>query len=220
MLRKIILAVENRLWERWLGVDTRAHPTHRHGTTEHQYYATLPYRALFHILRSARIGRSDVFVDIGCGRGRVLRCAARTRIAGVIGIEDIRELCEDARKNLGRIRHPRVSARVIHGRAEDFDYGSGSVFFLFNPFGPATLRRVLAEIEPTIANRPIKIIYANPVYDAVLAETPWLERFLDFRPLPILEPELRVTFWRSREPTKCLWHQQPMQARQATNFRL
>lgn len=199
MFRRVILAAENRLLERWLGVNTRASARDTPGTVEHQYYATIPYRAIFRILNLAQIEPTDIFVDIGCGRGRVLSCAATMKLGGVIGIDDDAQLCADARKNLGRRDGGNVRAEVIQGRAEDFDYSAGNVFFLFNPFGPSTLNQVLARIEQTLAQRSIKIIYVNPVYDSVLATTPWLRRFLDIRPLPFLDPELRVTFWRSRQ---------------------
>ncbi len=40
------------------------------------------------------------------------------------------------------------------------------VVFLFNPFGAATMTRVVANLERTLAEhpRPIYVIYANPLH--------------------------------------------------------
>ena len=58
---------------------------------EQHYYATVPYRAIFRILTFLSLKPSDVFVDLGCGKGRVVCCAATYDIAEAIGIEYVRE---------------------------------------------------------------------------------------------------------------------------------
>jgi hypothetical protein len=198
MLRELILKADNFLWERRLGVRTRQFDSDYAGDGEREHYGTLPYRALLRILRQADLQPKDVLADIGCGKGRVLCCAAGMPIAGMIGVELDRELCGSARDNLRRIRTG-IPAQVIEGPVEEFDFRLANVFYLFNPFGAATMRNMLDRLKSTATNRPIKIIYANPIHDSVLAQCGWLERYMEFRPLPVLQPVVHVSFWRSKE---------------------
>jgi SAM-dependent methyltransferase len=201
MFRRAIVKAENYWWERRLRVDTRG--IAGAGTDEHQYYATLSYRALFRILRLADLQPDDVFVDLGCGKGRVLCCAAISNVARVIGVDDVPELCGVARRNVLAMAQPHAPVEVVQGRAEALDYRQASVLFMFNPFGPETIGQVVRKLGLSAAGRSVKLIYANPVHDDALAGTSWLERYLSVRPRRLLEPKLEVSFWRSKaEPAK------------------
>ena len=57
----------------------------------------------------------DVFVDFGCGKGRVLFLAARYRFARIIGVELSERMAEQARRNLAR--EPRVVVEVANAAA-------------------------------------------------------------------------------------------------------
>jgi precorrin-6B methylase 2 len=202
MLSRLLVKPENMFWERRLGIQTRASEAKDPGTnTEHEYYGTVSYRALFRMLEAAEMKPSDVFVDIGCGKGRALCCAALSGIAEVVGIEDVAELCQKAKQNLEQLRGRQAKVNIVQGKAQEFDYTKGSVFYLFNPFGPLTLKEVLAKIGEAVAvhRKPIKIIYANPAYESVFSETPWLERYKQMDRVTALAPELKASFWRSKE---------------------
>ena len=204
MLSRLLAKPENVFWERRLGIETRASEAKDPGTNiEHEYYATVSYRALFRMLEAAEMKPSDVFVDIGCGKGRAVCCAALGKIAQAVGIDDMAELCQKARENAEQLRGRQANVTIIQGKAQEFDYSQGSVFYLFNPFGPVTLKEVLAKIGEAVAahRKPIKIIYANPVYESVFSETPWLERYMQMDRISALTPGLKASFWRSKEST-------------------
>ena len=134
----IRVKVDNALWERRLGISTRVSPgnerdqpeLHSNGTVA---YGTVAYRAIFKILRFLSLKDTDVFVDIGCGKGRVICSVARCDVAEVIGVEYLPDLCEAARRNVRRLRRKRAPISVVNARAESFDFTRGSVFYLFNP---------------------------------------------------------------------------------------
>jgi hypothetical protein len=111
------------------------------------------------------------------------------------------ELCEKARENVKQLRGRQANVNIIQGKAQEFDYNRGSVFYLFNPFGPVTLKEVLSKIGEAVARhrKPIKIIYVNPVYESVLSEVPWLERYIQMDRITALTPGLKASFWRPRE---------------------
>jgi len=202
-LLQTALKIENVLYEYRLGISTRglyAYTSRDWSHEEHIYYGTSPFRGIFQILDSLALKQSDVIVDLGCGKGRVLCCAALYDVERVFGIEDTDELCRVARSNLRRLRQRRSPAMVIHGKAEDFDYTQGTVFYMFHPFGPNTLRAVVSHIGRALQQRLrlIRIVYVNPKHDSVLEEVDWLERYAQW---PAGDPSSRfvtypVSFWR------------------------
>jgi precorrin-6B methylase 2 len=200
-----LLRVENALYERRLRVSTRGLYGFTSGDwigREHIYYGTVPYRGILRIMDALALGRSDVVVDLGCGKGRVLCCALLYDVTQVFGIEDTKELCEIARNNLRRMRGKRAPAKVINGKAEDFDYSQGTVFYMFHPFGSSTLSTVLSAIDRSLQDawRFIRIVYVNPVHDSVFEATGRFERYEHWS---AVGPSSRsvgyaVSFWRCR----------------------
>jgi trans-aconitate methyltransferase len=138
------------------------------------HYATMNYATIWAVLDHLRLGPADVFVDIGCGKGRVLCCAARYPVQRVHGVDLYHSLCAGARENARRMRGRRAPISVETNKAEDFDYTAATVLFLFDPFGPATLANVLRKIRRE-ARGSVRIAYANPTHDVVFQEQTWLE---------------------------------------------
>lgn len=185
--------VHNLWWEHRLRVCTRGVATVDH--PDSVFYATPPYRVVRRVVRRLALRPADVFVDIGCGRGRVLCLAARHELAGVVGVEVSAALCGDARGNVARLRGRRTAVAVHHGPAEDFDYSMGTAFFLFNPFGAVTLGRVLDRIRPRAGAAPVRFAYVMPTHEAVFHDRPWLERYE-----PPGRPDEGVAYFRTRTP--------------------
>jgi cyclopropane fatty-acyl-phospholipid synthase-like methyltransferase len=161
---------------------------------------TLPYATIFAILKKISLTPSDVVLDIGCGKGRMICCAALFPVREVIGIEHSPELCANAAQNASRLRHKCSPITIKNERAEHFDFGGINVFYFYNSFGPPLLDEVLARIERALQDnpRPIRFIYANPVHEASLKACSWLEQFDEISPLQSRSMAVRVTFWRSR----------------------
>lgn len=88
------------------------------------------YEALSHIFAN-RIKPSDVLVDIGCGKGRVinwwLHSGCRNRI---IGIELDEEIANRTRQRLRKYKN----VTIIAGDAIQNIPADGTLFYLFNPF--------------------------------------------------------------------------------------
>jgi SAM-dependent methyltransferase len=137
-------------------------------------FRSLPYiRAVLHA--------DDVFVDLGSGLGEVVLYIAGTcRIRKAVGIELDPELVRIARKSLhkmqseGRILTP---VELIEGDVVDADLSEGTTYFLFNPFGEATLHKVLANIRLSLGTNPrrVRILYLNPKFASCIDENDWLK---------------------------------------------
>jgi SAM-dependent methyltransferase len=191
--------------ERWLRITTvESTPVLNPGTgqppvpchADNYAYSTPDYLDLRRILSRAQLTPADVFYDIGCGMGRVVCLAARRRITKAVGIELNPGLAAIARRNGERLRGRRAPIEIRLQDAATADIADGTVYSLFNPFGPDTLREVLARIRHSLMTRPrpIRIIYLNPLHKDVLQRDDWLEECDMLKTFRRLE----VRFYRNR----------------------
>lgn len=111
-------------------------------------------------------------LDVGCGKGVVLKEASRFPFGKVAGIELQPELVRIARRNLNRLRlTDRVSC--IQADAISFDgYGDYNVYFFFNPFSEEVMEKVMDRILESRGGRwqDAVFIYHNPRYLRILEE--------------------------------------------------
>ncbi len=140
-------------------------------------YTPVSYRALRKIGRHLRERERDVFVDLGCGKGRVICYYDTYRFKKMIGVELIKELADIARQNVGNLKVRNNPIEIVNADAVDVDLKEGTLFFLYNPFGIKTLSSVIAAIKDSLRTHPrkIRIIYVNPVHADLLNAQEWLE---------------------------------------------
>ena len=106
-----------------------------------------------------RITESDVLVDIGCGKGRVINYwlgkGYSNRIVGL-------ELDEDVAIRLrGRVAAwPNVD--IVTGDAVDRLPEDGTIFYAYNPFGERVMARLKAKMEDLYSpGRGVVLLYYN-----------------------------------------------------------
>lgn len=144
-------------------------------------YVPSPARLTRYMLRSLHINPAEfTFVDVGCGKGRVLLVASSFRFRRVIGIELSPRLCEIAEKNLALFRSHRQRCRELEiqcAEATGWPLPEGDlVLHLYHPFGADVLRRYLAHVGASLdaSTRRIALLYlwAGPEVAGVFAEFP------------------------------------------------
>lgn len=156
----------DRFWDGLLGIDSAGadcRPT--------------AYRVLRRVFAALPLAAHDHFVDIGCGRGRVLCLAALQPVARAVGVEINAVHAALARQNLAGLRGRRTGTwGVTTGSAAEFDLSGGTVFYMFNPFGGALFSEVATHIGRAIAKggKPARVVYVNPVCRDVLDGADWL----------------------------------------------
>ncbi len=124
--------------------------------------------ALLEVVDRAAIDATDTFVDIGSGVGRAMALVHLLTGAAAIGIEIQTALVEVARA----VTRP-VSRQIttVHGDATRLaELATGSVYFLYCPFGGDRLQRVLSDLQAIARTRPIRICCV----DLPLPERDWL----------------------------------------------
>jgi SAM-dependent methyltransferase len=122
------------------------------------------------------------FVDLGTGRGRPLILAAEMGFRRVVGVELDGTLVREAEANVrgwrarrGHRQKPGQVVDVVLGDAATYTPPDGPVvMWLFNPFGPVTLRYVLRNVCDTPRSGELFIAYNNAFHRSVFEEFPRL----------------------------------------------
>lgn len=138
--------------------------------------------ALLRVIDQAEVHASDVFVDIGSGLGRAAALVHLLTGASAIGVEIQPALVLAARALASRLILARVSC--IQGDAANLTalVPTGTVFFLYCPFGGEHLSKVLEQLEVIARTRMLRICCV----DLPLPAREWLT------PDPALSGDLTV----------------------------
>lgn len=113
---------------------------------------------------SIGLSSNNIFIDIGCGKGRVCFVAEKVGYKKVIGIDLDAELIQNAIDN-----GHKINSRVefINCNALDYNFNNReAVYFLFNPFSESILKQVLIKIKENSHSKTL-IIYMNPTQEKV-----------------------------------------------------
>lgn len=143
-------------------------------------YSPTPRSMFDGMLRRIRVDYSNfVFIDFGCGKGKVLLLARGMPFKRIIGVELSSELIRVAENNLknyrGECRCNSVQLACMDVREFTLP-DEPAVCYFYDPFEPEVLRTTLKSIEASFAASPrdIYVVYAYPVYRAVLDEAGFL----------------------------------------------
>jgi predicted RNA methylase len=142
---------------------------------------------------------TDVVVDLGCGKGRVVCVAATYPVKSVVGVEIDPPLCELAEKNGARMRGRRAPVSFACVSATDFDYDDVNIVVMFHPFGADTMRVVLSRWEESLERKPrsFRIVYGNPILSPMLAAKPWLRLYECWNPSTWSRVKFPVHFYQN-----------------------
>ena len=131
------------------------------------------------------------FLDIGCGRGRVLAIAAAYGFTKITGIDFSPKLCHEAIQLCDDIeaRYPKASIVIDCADAREFLIPKNvTVLFLFNPFDKLVMVDFIKQVMKTVKENPrnIKVLYANPQCKKEWLEAGFEETFY-FQKMKLLE---------------------------------
>jgi SAM-dependent methyltransferase len=133
------------------------------------------------------------FIDMGSGKGRALFIAAEYPFQKVLGVEYSMEIQRLALENIRSFRHPKqrcMKIESIAANAAEYQFPDGNlVLFLFNPFGPEIMRRMLANLGRSLAEKPrhAVIVMLWPEHAQTVAEMPGIRPYRQSRRYHIYE---------------------------------
>lgn len=168
-------------WDKLLKIKT----TGRDDSNSDQYhypYEPTPYGVLERLANSGFIGSKDVFLDYGCGKGRVDFMLSYQTRARTIGIEYDERIYNKAMEN----KESAVSAgrvEILLQNAEEYEVlKEVNRCYFFNPFSVEILRKVMARITESYYLEPREILlffyYPSDEYISYLMTVNELE-FMD-----------------------------------------
>lgn len=117
-----------------------------------------------------RVRDSDVIVDVGCGKGRVVRWCARRRMGTrVVGLELDEEIAAEAARDLSRYEN----ASIIAGDAIQNLPADASLIYLYNPFTEQLMRAFSERVKELAGERRgVRLLYYNPQHANIFRDDP------------------------------------------------
>jgi len=155
------------------------------------YQATNYYliEKAFEYLKSEKANNN--LIDFGSGKGRVMAVAAGYGFKNVTGIDFAQELCDEAEKNIEKIKSffPESNFNIICDDAVSYKIENNTnVFFFFNPFDEVIMLKVAKNILLSLKekDRKIYIVYANPLHKGIFQSAGFEEEYYLMK-MPYLE---------------------------------
>ena len=144
-------------WDKRLQIKT----TGRDEENADQYrypYEPTPYCVLERLEKHGLIGKNDVVLDYGCGKGRVDFFLSSQTKANAIGIEYDERIYRSALENQ-KTALLRAKAQFVLARAEVYEVPEEvNRCYFFNPFSVEILRKVMARILESYYEKPREVL--------------------------------------------------------------
>jgi SAM-dependent methyltransferase len=162
---------QQRAFDLWLSVSTRgvnAMGDYMYDTGgDNCYYQGCEWLSLRRALKDLNPTTSDVFVDLGSGKGKALLIAGLLPYKRVTGVEMDKELSRLAERNIDRARARLRAEKVECVTASVLEWlipDDASVIFMFNPFIGKTFSAVMSKIFESYDRNPriLHIVYGHP----------------------------------------------------------
>ena len=165
-------------WDKLLQIQTAGRDDSNADQYHHPYEPT-PYSVLERLANSDLIGKDDVVLDYGCGKGRVDFFLSYRRLAKTIGIEYDERIYQSAQENL-KSTVSRVKPWFVLTRAEAYEVPAEvNRCYFFNPFSVEILHKVMARILESYYDNPREMFlffyYPSDEYIAYLMTVDELE---------------------------------------------
>ena len=123
---------------------------------------------------------TTTYMDVGCGKGRMLVQASEAGFGMVVGVEFAASLAQTARLNLqAALGDGARGWRVDNDDARTYRYPDGDIaLFLYNPFDPPVFKVFLENLLADLAARPraLRIVYNHALCADLLDDEPAFER--------------------------------------------
>jgi SAM-dependent methyltransferase len=139
-----------------------------HAGPDRNSYAPTPWGLLGQMLPADEVSEEDVFLDLGCGMGRiVLEAALRYPFARVEGVELAPRLAAIAREVLRRNQH-RLRCRgwkIVTSDVLDYCVADDvTIAYLYDPFTGPIFDAAIERLEASVERRPrrLRVVYVVP----------------------------------------------------------
>lgn len=134
-----------------------------------------PYSVLPHIF-AGRIGRGDVLVDVGCGKGRVINWWLSQGLHNrIVGIEIDPEIAAATARRLHRYRN----VTIVNGDATTSIPSDATLLYMYSPFDGPAMERFKTMLAERFGRRGLTLLYWNTWYvDVFVRDEDWSVDFV------------------------------------------
>ena len=140
-------------WDKLLRIKTSGRDDSKADQYRYPYEPT-PYSVLERLANSGFIGKKDVVLDYGCGKGRVDFFLSYQTKAAAVGIEYDERIYSSAIENQ-KTALSRTRTKFVLARAEAYEVPEQvNRFYFFNPFSVEILHKVIARILDSYYEKP------------------------------------------------------------------
>ena len=145
------------------------------------------YRCLKQVFRAVPLRPDDVFIDVGCGEGRVLTYLFEQGFRGkAVGIELDEEVAETAAMRVASC--PNISICCGNVLEQGKLFRDADAVYLFNPFSGSVFHAFVEMLEST-CTKPVRLYYLCCLYvDEVQDRERWTLLVREMICRPGLEP--------------------------------
>lgn len=191
--QSVLSVIEDYLFDAEYGFDTRTEVAvddldiDQEDKLQAEKYKPTRARYFRQLLRRIHIPRHGTFVDVGCGKGRVLMLAAEHGFDRVVGLEISANLCDLAQNNIERFRrryHNAPPINVVCGNVLDYSFQDvETVFFLYSPFERDLTRQFLDKVRASLERNPrqLFIVINEFHFPELLENEPLLSHVFSFK---------------------------------------
>lgn len=133
------------------------------------YQATRDISCVKQILQKFDIKQNDSILDMGCGKGYMLKFFSTYPFGKVDGVELSERLCNIARHNIKKMKMNKCT--VYHADASEFtQYDEYTFIYTFDSFPYYVMEKVMENIKMSLQrkNRKIILIYKSPVCHEII----------------------------------------------------
>lgn len=138
----------------------------------HTEYAVMPL-----IFKYVKITPSDILVDVGCGKGRVINYwLSKGHRNKIIGLELDPSVAAQTAKQLRKW----TNVTIVPGDAVHNLPQEGTIFYFFNPFSELKVKQFQKRMLELFHNKPVTIIYYRPKSLYVFKNDNWHIKVINF----------------------------------------
>lgn len=164
------------IWDKVQGVDFVKNEGHeRIGVSVEQgrvYQATRDISYLKKLMECLPINEQDAMLDLGCGKGYMLKYFSGYPFRKVGGVELSERLCKIAKQNIKKLNMEKCVV-YCSDAANFLEYDEYTYLYIFDAFPAPVMVKVMENLKKSLYrnDRKITLIYKSPVCHDIIVES-------------------------------------------------
>jgi len=121
-------------------------------------YVPTYYSNINKIISHLKLHKNDIFIDLGCGKGRVVFMFSRKNIKQAIGVEINKLFFKIAEDNLKRYKYKNKSEiNFFNIDASKHKFSNETIIFMRYPFSDLTMKKISLNLKKSLKKNPRNI---------------------------------------------------------------